>query len=132
MKRSDTPAAVGGSSLLVIFIVLCLTVFAMLSLSSVQADGRLSTASAEAVQAYYAADCEAEEILAQLRQGTVPEGVAVSGNRYCYECIVADTQKLVVEAEITGRDYRILRWQTESTLTWQEEGTLNLWDGTTE
>ena len=132
MKRSDTPAAVGGSSLLVIFIVLCLTVFAMLSLSSVQADGRLSTASAEAVQAYYAADCEAEEILAQLRQGTVPEGVTVSGNRYCYECIVTDTQKLVVEAEITGRDYRILRWQTESTLTWQEEGTLNLWDGTTE
>lgn len=132
MKRTDTPAAVGGISLLVIFIVLCLTVFALLSLSSAQADGRLSTASAEAVRAYYAADCEAEEILAQLRQGNIPEGVAVSGNRYCYECAVTDTQKLVVEAEITGGDYRILRWQTESTLLWQEDDGLQLWDGTLE
>lgn len=132
MKRTDTPAAVGGSSLLVIFIVLCLTVFAMLSLSSVQADGRLSKASAKAVHAYYEADCEAEEILAQLRQGTVPEQVTVSGNRYYYECAVTDTQKLVVEAEINGGDYRILRWQTESTLLWQEDDTLQLWDGRTE
>jgi len=132
MKRTDTPAAVGGISLLVIFIVLCLTVFALLSLSSVQADGRLSTASAEAVRAYYAADCEAEEILAQLRQGNIPEEVAVSGNRYCYECVVTDTQKLVVEAEINGGEYRVLRWQTESTLLWQEDDGLQLWDGTLE
>lgn len=132
MKRTDAPAAVGGSSLLVIFIVLCLTVFAMLSLSSVQADGRLGMASAEAVRAYYVADCEAEEILAQLRQGIVPEGVTVSGNRYLYECAVSGTQRLVVEVEITGEDYRVLRWQTESTVLWEEDDTLNLWDGTTE
>lgn len=132
MKRTDTPTAVGGSSLLVIFIVLCLTVFALLGLSSVQADGRLSTASAEAVYAYYAADCEAEEILSQLRQGNIPEGVSVSGNRYCYECDVTDTQKLVVEAEISGSSYRILRWQTESTLLWQGDDTLQVWDGVSE
>ena len=58
-KRFSAPA-VGGSSLLVIFAVLCLTVFALLGLSTVQADGRLSGASAEAVSAYYAADCRAE------------------------------------------------------------------------
>lgn len=132
MKKSDAPTAVGGSSLLVIFIVLCLTVFAMLGLSSVQADGRLSKASAEAVRGYYAADCEAEEILAQLRQGIVPEGVTASENRYRYECAVSDTQKLVVEAEVNGGDYRILRWQTEPILSWQEDETLNIWDGTTE
>lgn len=132
MKRTDAPPAVGGSSLLVIFIVLCLVVFAMLSLSSVQADGRLSKASAEAVHAYYAADCEAETILAQLRQGIAPEGVRVSENRYRYECTVSETQRLVVEVEINGEDYRVLRWQTESTLTWEEKDTLNLWDGITE
>lgn len=132
MRRSDAPTAVGGSSLLVIFIVLCLTVFAMLSLSSVQADGRLSTASAEAVYAYYAADCAAEEILAKLRLGLVPEGVVKEGNRYLYECAVSDTQKLVVEAEVTGTDYRILQWKTESVFSWQDEDTLNVWDGTTE
>ena len=30
-------------------------------------------------------DCEAEAILAQLRAGNVPEGVAAEGNRYLYE-----------------------------------------------
>ena len=40
-----------------------------------QADARLSDASAEAVAGYYAADYQAEEILAQLREGTVPSGV---------------------------------------------------------
>lgn len=132
MRRSDTPPAVGGSSLLVIFIVLCLTVFALLSLSSVQADGRLSTASAEAVRAYYAADCEAEGILAKLRQGKMPEGVIKQGDSYKYECEISEVQKLVVEAEVSGEEYRILRWQAVSTTEWKEEDTLNLWDGAEE
>ena len=62
-KRFSAPI-VGGSSLLVIFAVLCLTVFALLGLSTVQAGGRLSEASAEAVSAYYAGDyftmCDAQ------------------------------------------------------------------------
>ena len=132
MRRYDTPPAVGGSSLLVIFVVLCLTVFAVLGLSSVQADGRLSNASAAAVSAYYAADCEAEEILAQLRHGIVPDGVVKAENRYWYECAVSEVQKLVVEVEVNESDYRILRWQTESVFLRQDENTLNLWDGTTE
>lgn len=132
MKKSDTPTAVGGSSLLVIFVILCLTVFAVLSLSSVRADGRLSEASAEAVRDYYTADCEAEEILAQLRAGIVPEGVTAEGNRYRYECVVSETQKLVVEAEVTEETYRILRWQTESAVQWQEKDELPVWDGNVE
>ena len=56
-KRRFLPAAVGGSSLLVIFAVLCLTVFALLALSTVQADGRLSQKTAQAVAEYYDADC---------------------------------------------------------------------------
>ena len=74
-ERRSVPPAPGASALLVIFAVLCLTVLAMLSLSTVQADARLSDASAETVTGYYAADYQAEEILAQLRTGTVPSGV---------------------------------------------------------
>ena len=43
-----SPPPVGGASLLVVFAVLCLTVFALLSLSTVRANGRLSEASAQA------------------------------------------------------------------------------------
>ena len=63
-KKPDSdfsPPAVGGVSLLVVFAVLCLTVFALLSLSTVRADARLSEASAQSVADYYAADCEAQK-----------------------------------------------------------------------
>ena len=132
MKKTDIPTPVGGSSLLVIFVVLCLTVFAVLSLSSVEAEGRLSRASAASVRAYYEADCEAEEILAQLRAGIVQPGVVAEGNRYRYECEVSKMQKLVVEAEVTEDGYRILRWQTEAMGQWQTEDELQVWDGNAE
>ncbi|MEG0780884.1 MAG: hypothetical protein RR426_09800, partial [Oscillospiraceae bacterium] len=76
MRKSEfSPPAVGGSSLLVIFAVLCLTVFSLLALSTVEANGRLSLAMAQSVEDYYAADCAAEEILSRLRAGEVPDGV---------------------------------------------------------
>lgn len=132
-ERRFSPPAAGGSSLLVIFAVLCLTVFALLSLSTVQANGRLADASAEAASAYYAADCQAEEILARLRGGELPENVVKrhgpDGDTYFYTCPVSDTQLLEVEVRLRGADWTVLRWQTVSTADWQAENTLDLWDG---
>ena len=131
-KRFSAPA-VGGSSLLVIFAVLCLTVFALLGLSTVQADGRLSGASAEAVSAYYAADCRAGAILARLRAGELPEGVEETVTpevRTCaYTCPISDTQTLAVEVRLEGADYTVLRWQAVSAADWTADETLDLWDG---
>jgi hypothetical protein len=121
---------VGGSSLLVIFAVLCLTVFALLGLSTVQADGRLSDSAAQAVSDYYEADCQAETILADLRSGQVPEGVTRSGDIYSYTCAVSDTQQLQVEVRLDGADYTVLRWQLVSVAHWQPDQSLDLWDGT--
>ncbi len=129
MKKTSAPPAVGGSSLLVIFAVLCLTVFALLGLSTVRAEGRLCEASADAIKAYYEADCEAEKILANLRRGIVPEDVSKEGNIYSYECAVSDVQKLVVEIEMEKGEYKVLRWQLVSTTLWQEDDGLKLWDG---
>ena len=66
------PTVVGGISLLVIFAVLCLTVFAVLSLAQGQADRRLAQNSWSAVTGYYRADCQAQEILSRLRAGERP------------------------------------------------------------
>ena len=74
-KGSFAPPALGGISLLVVFAVLCLTVFALLSLSTVRADERLSDASAQAVKNYYAADCKAQELLR--RSGLTVVSVAI-------------------------------------------------------
>jgi hypothetical protein len=124
-----SPPAVGGSSLLVIFAVLCLTVFALLGLSTVQADTRLADSSADAVAAYYAADTQAETILAQLRAGALPEGVTVSGDVYAYTCPISSTQDLEVEVRISGADYAVLRWQAVSTADWEPDLGLDVWSG---
>ena len=128
-RQRFSPPAVGGSSLLVIFAVLCLTVFALLSLGTVQADRRLADASAASVQAYYEADCQAEEILAQLRSGRQPEGVSNEGNEYWYTCPISDTQSLQVRVRLDGDKWTVLQWQAVSTVLWEPDQSLDLWDG---
>lgn len=95
-ERSDfSPPALGGASLLVIFAVLALTIFALLSLSTVRADERLSAASAQGVAAYYAADCRAQELLARIRAGEWPEeAVLQEDGSYAYVCPISDTQEI--------------------------------------
>lgn len=128
-KRRFFPPATGGISLLVSFAVLCLTVFALLSLATVQANGRLMDASIQAVTDYYAADCEAMDILASLRNGAVPDGVEVAGDVYSYSCPISETQDLLVEVRLQGTDYTILRWQAVSNQEITLEDGLNVWDG---
>lgn len=113
-----SPPAVGGISLLAAFAVLCLTVFALRSLTTVQADVCLADASAQAVKDYYAADCATQEILARLRGGETPVEVESHsydswhrGTRYTYACPISGTQELEVEVIVDGEDYEILRWQ---------------------
>ena len=132
MSKREAPPAVGGSSLLVIFAVLCLTIFALLALSTVQAERRMAEASYAAVQGYYEADTMAEKILAQLRTGIVPEGVQKENDIYSYQCKVSEVQALAVEVQITGNDYRILRWQLVSTTEWEADENMNLWNGSME
>ena len=96
--RISAPA-IGGSSLLVILALLALTVFALLSLSTVQAEKRMADAAARSVADYYAADLEAERIFARLRAGETVDGVAVQGNNYSYGCAISEHQILKVQLE---------------------------------
>lgn len=121
--------AVGGSFLLVIFGVLCLTVFSLLSLSTVQAGQRLADASTQAVTAYYQADCQAEELLARIRGGELPAGVRKQGQNYTYCCPISDTQTLCVEVQLSGTEYTVLRWQAVSTADWRPDEKLEVWNG---
>lgn len=111
--RKNAPLAiVGGSSLIMVFAVLCLTVFTLLTISTVQADRRLSEITAEAVSAYYATDAEAERIFAELRSGSLPDGVQIRENFYSYRCPISETQTLYVELSCYNGVWTVLRWQS--------------------
>ena len=127
--KGFAPPVVGGSSLLVMFAVLCLTTFAVLSLSTVKAGDRLSDGTKESVSEYYAADFEAERILARLRSGEIPEGVAVEGTTYRYTCPMSESQELQVTIVREGETWSVARWATVSLTEWTTDETIDVWDG---
>lgn len=129
MKREFQSAPLlGGSSLLTIFGVLCLTVFALLSLTTVTARARLSESALSAVTAYYAADAQAEEIFARLRNGETVAQVEREGNVYRYECPITPTRSLFVEVEKEENNWRVCRWQ-EVSQPLKLDDSMPVWDG---
>ena len=122
---------VGGSSLLAIFAVLCLTVFALLSLSTVQAERRQADAATASVVAYYDADLRAQEIYALLRSGSSVEGVREECGIYAYEVPISQRQILRVRLEKQGDDWSVLSWVAVPVET-EPDDSLDVWKGTEE
>ena len=126
-ERAASPA-VGGSSLLVIFGVVCLTVLALLSLSTVLAEQRMAEGAHRAVEAYYEADLEAERIFTRLRNGERVPGVAEENGICRYSCPVSAHQQLAVELQKEDDTWTVLRWQVVVSSETAEE-TLAVWNG---
>lgn len=143
-RRKTGGVFIGVSSLLVIFIVLCLTTFAALSLTSANADLKMARRAAQTVSDYYAADSAAVELLARLDEAVeaAPGRPVLSGVAFereggalvaSYGVPISDGQELRVTVRYPGaRGARreILQWQSVSTREWQGDDTLILWDGT--
>ena len=65
-KQDSTVVNIGSSSLLVIFLVLCLATFAILSLSSAQSDHSFAERLAAHKTGYYEASTKAEVITGEI------------------------------------------------------------------
>ena len=62
-KKGGPLFGIGGVTLLTVLLILCLTLFSVLALSSAQADLRLSEKNARTITAYYSAENQAYEII---------------------------------------------------------------------
>ena len=131
MKKRDqfAPPVVGGSSLLVIFAVLCLVVFALLSINAAKAEQRQADASSKAIREYYNADIQAQEVYAQLRSGRTVEAVREEDGIYAYEIPISEGQVLAVRLEKDGETWNILRWEAMPVESELDES-LDIWKGT--
>ena len=123
----DLPA-IGGSSLLVIFGVLCLTLLSLLSLNTALAEKRLSEAAAQVTLDWYEADLQAQEIFARLRTGEQVPGVDRDGNKYTYEVPITDHQILLVALQENNWTWEVLSWYARAH-TEQTEEALQVWQG---
>lgn len=150
-KPSGGRVSIGTSSLILIFIILCLTIFGLLSLSSAGSDLKLARKNAESVKGYYEADSKAveftamvEEVLAECSKAAddeaylqmVKEGL---GSFYREETgtIQADIQMLYgqmlhIELEINREKeagYRILAWNVYHSVDYDIDRSMPVWTG---
>lgn len=140
MKRGGVSGAV---SLVMIFCVLCLAVFAVLTLATADREAKLTAVTAQNAADYYAADAAAVEIVAALRDGrTLPMDVEIEhvfseyadgpAQTAAFSVPVGEDQTLRVEVQLMDKGQKtckILRWQTEYTGEWEPEEYMDLWDG---
>lgn len=133
MRRKDVYSvpATGSSSLLVIFAVLCLVVLALLTLNTALAEKRLSEVSAQTVSGWYAADLQAQEIFAKIRNGEAVPGVEQEKGIYRYSIAVSENQTLAAAVRKTAEDWEVLSWQTIAHPK-DGEGVLPVWRGLNE
>lgn len=122
-KKSSAGFGTGSTSILIIFVLLCLVVFASLSLVSANSDQKLSQKLAARTQAYYAACNEAETALAALDAALQNGGTAEDVEEYY---VIDDTQSLHVKLDAVGKSYVIEAWEVVRTAEWAPEEGLNL------
>lgn len=138
MKKEKQPTPivnVGTSSLLIIFVILSLVVFAALSLSGAKSDYDFSKNLADRKTAYYSACNQAEQIAADIDQILAEGGdladyrdadLKIEGNTVSYMIPISDSQAVDVVLDIEGSYYKVSKWQVVSTKEWEEDNSLNL------
>ena len=142
-KKEATGVNVGTSSLLLVFVVMCLVSFATLATVSARADEKLNDKVVERTSGYYDACNQAEDRLADIDNTlkTLYEtGVnsddyfAQAGQSIDFAIPVSDVQTLDVSVRVNypaaagDTFYTVTRWKLETTgsLIEEEKQTLNL------
>lgn len=134
---------VGSASIMLVFAVLCLTIFTMISLSSATTDKALANRLETLVTGYYDADTLAELILSDLlavvgETGELPESaydvdIAVSEQdgvvSISYICPINDSKELMVEVDFYDGSYEIKIWRMQETEPWHGETSVFYFEG---
>ncbi len=142
-NRSHRPIiSTGTTSIVLIFVMLSLLTFAVLSLVSAQANLRLSEKSAQRTTDYYAAENAANDLLTDILSavdaGEAPDtvrGVRLTADGHAaYEVPLGEDQLLAVEVALypqggpDGRAYDIVAWKAVSEYDWSPDDSLHLLD----
>ena len=121
---------VGSSSILLIFVILCLVAFATLSIISANADAKLSQKVADRITAYYEASNQAQRSLAAIDKTLAQIYVASDSEVSYYDAVgyeksyfipITDLQSLSVNLTFLypqnefGPFYQITSWQVITT-----------------
>lgn len=138
--RPTQPAGVniGSASIVMIFAVLCLTVFAVLSFLTANSERALARKSAAAVTEFYAADLAAtqrcNDFIARSRTADAAQSAAelalsVQDGAYTFAVPINDNSELSVSFTYDGTTLTILRWQAVNTGEYVIDSSIAVWPG---
>jgi len=132
---------VGSASIVLVFAVLCLTIFSLITFVVAGNDKALVDAKAEMVTGYYEADTLAELILTDiLSPGDTPDtirGVPIntrfdedqnSETTYFF-CNISDSKALFVNIILHDDTFDILSWRMYDKDEWEIDDSINVWTG---
>jgi hypothetical protein len=127
---------IGSASIIMIFAVLCLTVFSALSFVTAASEKSTADRFAESTAAYYEADAEAERIRTELIKDTSSaESLGVTctesaaGMVYSYAVPVDDgISQLSVVLRKSGEIMETVMWEKTNTDEWTPDTAIELWD----
>ncbi|WP_434688038.1 short-chain dehydrogenase [Hungatella sp. SB206] len=150
-QESGFKANIGSSFLILIFIVMCLVTFGMLSLTSAKSDLSLANRNADAVTEYYRADTEGEafyrmvagEVKAACTNASGHEerlallekalGEYYRGGAAVTEVAMERAQALHIELEpdLDGEgSVRVAKWNVIQTEDYEIDDSMPVWGGT--
>jgi hypothetical protein len=131
---------VGSASIILIFAVLCLTIFSLITYVVAANDSALVDTEAQLVIGYYEADMFAERIVAEILESygipDVVHGVDIEtywdwdmgADLVYFLCEVSDIKSLFVRIAIYEfGSYDILTWRMVDTDEWSYDSSLNVW-----
>jgi len=139
--RNKGGIGVGSASIVLVFAVICLTVFSLITFIVATNDKALVDAEVRRVTGYYEADAQAEYILAELLAAdTLPSSVrGIDINTQWNEELgtetiyflypVSDINALYVDLAIRGDSFDILSWRMRDTDDWEFDDSINVWSG---
>ena len=149
-SRTERPVGIGTGylSIMMIFVVLCLTMLAALSYSTASTENGYSQKSGEYTKAYYAADLAAKQTLAAVDNAAAKyddytdfmllaeldeiDGVEytplMNGLEVRWVTPINKTQSISSMVRYSGAGYDVLEWRTVSSND-QRDKPLNVWTG---
>lgn len=127
MKRGGSVS--GAVTLVMIFCVLCMAVFASLTLMTARREAALTDLTAERAQAYYEADRVATERVAALAQGETPQDVTISGETASFTVSAGGSMQLKVHVRLDESGCSIEKWTTVFDGDWETDDSIEVWGG---
>lgn len=136
-------AGIGSSSLILVFIVLCLVTFGMLSIGNAKREDALSEKNAQAVQAYYRADSQGEAFVAEVAGAlcdadSKDQALEAVGDYYhadtdmlCAEIPMEHGQALRVELkpDWEAGTYQVTAWNVYEREAYEIDQSVKVWTG---